>query len=109
MSESQSERYTVVNMRDQPIELYLSAEQITLSPYGEIEIDSGDLTAPQLESMLRRQLIDVRPVAAPAITETAAQDEAVVESAEEEAAPDAAAAETRAVQDAPARRTRRKS
>lgn len=119
MSESQSERFTVVNMRDQPVELYIGAESVTLPAYGEIEVTSGDLAAPHVAAMRQRQAIDVRPATLAAAsdeqdqadepTATAAAEEPATaeESTAEEA--ESAAAEEPAPKEQPARRTRRKS
>ena len=93
MGESDAQRYSLINMRDQPAELLLPTGTITLPPNGRIELAAEAAAAPQIQELCRRRLLTLRPVA------PAAEPERIVGPAKGGEAPP---------EEPPARRTRRR-
>lgn len=75
MGESEAERYSLTNTRDQPVELLLPTGTVTLPPYGRIELAAEATLAPQILELCRRRLLTLRPLTPTPVTPEAATPE----------------------------------
>lgn len=63
---SESKHYRITNLRSQPVELYLSDDDVlVLSSYQQIDLPEIDPFTPQLSALLQRQLINIQSVTEP--------------------------------------------
>ena len=72
MSESESSKLMMVrNARQQPVELHLAERVLVVAPGGTAELAGSEVDSPQVQTLVRRRLIELRPAVVPAATAAA--------------------------------------
>lgn len=63
MGENDAQRFSLINTRNQPVELLLSTGTVTLPPNERIELAAEVAATPQIKELCRRRLLILRPLA----------------------------------------------
>lgn len=58
--------HIVLNQRDQPVELHGAGGVVVVPPRGQVEVSADDVVSPQLQALVQRRVLVVRPAPPPA-------------------------------------------
>jgi len=55
-------RYQLLNLRNQPIAVHTDRRTVHVLPHGQVQLDAEERALPQINELLRRRMVAVRPI-----------------------------------------------